>query len=125
MNGRVGALVRKEYRHILRDPGTLGALLVIPLFLLAMFGWAISLDVNDVPLLVRDLDRSPESRALTAAFFASGRFAPAGEAEGNREEGPGEALDSGSAAATLELPRGFARSLGRGETAAVHVNASV
>ncbi len=116
MNGRVGALVRKEFRHISRDPGTLGALLVVPLFLLAMFGWAISLDVNDVPLLVRDLDHTAESRALTAAFFSSGRFS---RMDDGRDAG--EALDSGRAAATLELPRGFARSLGRGETAAVQV----
>jgi ABC-2 type transport system permease protein len=117
MNGRVGALVRKEYRHILRDPGTLGALLFVPLFLLAMFGWAISLDVNDVPLLVRDLDHSEESRAFAASFFSSGRFSRiAGEAED-----PGAALDSGRAAATLELPRGFSRTLGRGETATVQV----
>jgi ABC-2 type transport system permease protein len=117
MNGRVGAIVRKEYRHIFRDPGTLGALLVVPLFLLAMFGWAISLDVNDVPLLVRDLDHSAESRSLTAAFFASGRFSRVADSGGNT----GAALDSGKAAATLELPRGFARTLGRGATASVQV----
>jgi ABC-2 type transport system permease protein len=119
MNGRVGALVRKEFRHILRDPGTLGALLVVPLFLLAMFGWAISLDVNDVPLLVRDQDRSAESRALTASFFASGRFSPIAEAYAG--ESLGHVLDSDRAAATLEFPRGFARALGRGETAEVQI----
>jgi len=117
MKGRVGALVRKEYRHILRDPGTLGALLVIPLFLLAMFGWAISLDVNEVPLLVRDLDHSAESRALAAAFFASGRFTRVDDRGGDT----GASLDSGRAAATLELPRGLARALGRGETAELQV----
>jgi len=117
MKGRVGALVRKEYRHIFRDPGTLGALLVVPLFLLAMFGWAISLDVNEVPLLVRDLDHSAQSRALTAAFFASGRFTRVNDEGGDA----GVALDAGRAAATLELPRGFARSLGRGESAALQV----
>jgi ABC-2 type transport system permease protein len=117
MNGRVGAIVRKEYRHIFRDPGTLGALLVVPLFLLAMFGWAISLDVNDVPLLVRDLDHSAESRSLTAAFFASGRFSRVADFGGDTSD----ALDSGNAAATLELPRGFARTLGRGATASVQV----
>jgi ABC-2 type transport system permease protein len=117
VNGRVSALVRKEYRHILRDPGTLGALLFVPLFLLAMFGWAISLDVDDVPLLVRDLDNSAESRAFAAAFFSSGRFMRIASAAGD----PGAALDSGRAAAALELPRGFSRSLGRGETASVQV----
>jgi ABC-2 type transport system permease protein len=115
VSGRVGALVRKETRHILRDPGTLGALLALPIFLLAMFGWAISLDVDHVPLMVSDLDLSAESRAFAAALFSSGRFerVPDGDADA--------ALDSGAAAAALEIPRGFAKSLGRGETASVQV----
>ena len=117
MKGRVAAVVRKEYRHILRDQGTLGALIFVPLFLLAMFGWAISLDVDDVPLLVRDLDMSAESRALAESFFASGRFAPAPA----RAEEASDALASGKAAVVLEIPRGFSRSLGREETAAVQV----
>jgi len=117
MNGRIGALVRKEYRHIFRDPGTLGALLAVPLFLLGMFGWAISLDVNEVPLLIRDLDHTAESRALAAAFFASGRFTRVVD-EGAHA---GATLDSGLAAAVLELPRGFARTIDRGETESVQV----
>ncbi len=116
MNLRILAVVRKEYRHIFRDVGTLGALIFIPLFLLAMFGWALSLDVEDVPLLVRDFDMTAESRELARAFFASGRFAPL-EGDGDASE----ALASGKAAVALEIPRGFARSLGRGETAAAQI----
>jgi ABC-2 type transport system permease protein len=116
VNLRILAVVRKEYRHILRDPGTLGALIFFPLFLLAIFGWAISLDVEDVPLIVRDLDMTNESRALASAFFASGRFLRA-ESDGDQ----GHALDLGTAAAVLEVPRGFAASVASGETAAVQV----
>lgn len=118
MNGRVGAIARKEFRHILRDPGSLGALLGLPLFLLLMFGYAVSLDVERVPLAVRDLDRSPQSRALAQAFFAGGRFIPApiGEAEDE-----GIILLSGRASAVLEIPPGFGRSLGRGEASPVRI----
>lgn len=117
MNGRIGAIARKEFRHILRDPGSLGALLGLPLFLLLMFGYAVSLDVDRVPLAVRDLDRTPESRALGDAFFAGGRFIPADSGPGTGER----ALESGRAAAVLEIPPGFGRALGRGEAAPVRV----
>jgi ABC-2 type transport system permease protein len=119
MRKRIAALIRKEFRHILRDPGTLGTLLVVPLFLLVMFGYAISLDVKRVPLAVRDLDRSAASRDLAASFFASEYFSPAGAVDDRRELTA--ALDSGSAMAALEIPRGFAASLARGDSAAVQI----
>jgi ABC-2 type transport system permease protein len=118
MSSRIAAVARKEYRHIFRDPGTLGSLVFVPLFLLAIFGWAISLDVENVPLLVRDYDMTAESRAFTSAFFASGRFQRVDPLAG---VGPDRALDEGSASAVLEVPRGFSAFLGRGETAAVQV----
>jgi len=109
MKHRIGAIARKEFRHILRDPGSLGALLGLPLFLLVMFGYAASLDVKNVPLAIRDLDRSPESRSLASAFFAAGDFVTAGSPETPGEEA--SALDEGRAAAVIEIPRGFARDL--------------
>jgi ABC-2 type transport system permease protein len=119
MRDRLAALMRKEYRHILRDPGTLFTLLAVPLFLLVMFGYAISLDVNDIPLAIRDLDRSPESRALAASFFASGHFVAKPSPADTREEA--RLLDTGTAMAVLEIPHGFAAALSRNETAAVQV----
>ncbi len=119
MRDRLAALMRKEYRHILRDPGTLFTLLAVPLFLLVMFGYAISLDVNNIPLAVRDLDRSPESRALVASFLASGHFLPSPSPPDSRAEG--RALDTGAAMAVLEIPDGFAAALARRETAPVQV----
>ncbi|MDA8425735.1 MAG: ABC transporter permease [Treponema sp.] len=119
MNHRISAIARKEFRHIIRDPASLGALLGLPLFLLVMFGYAVSLDVKNVPLAVRDLDRSPESRALTAAFFATGDFVPAGDPGSPR--GEGRFLDSGAAAAVLEIPPGFARDLERRTRAPVQI----
>ena len=114
---RVKAIAHKEFRHIFRDPGSLGALLGLPLFLLVMFGYAVSLDVEKVPLALRDLDRSPESRALAESFFAGDRFAPAAAGGGASER----VLDDGTAAAIVEIPVGFGRAIGRGETAAVRI----
>lgn len=119
MNHRISAIARKEFRHILRDPASLGAILGLPLFLLVMFGYAVSLDVKRVPLAVRDLDRSPESRALVSAFFAADDFVPAGEPDSPTAEA--RALDSGAAAAVLEIPRGFAADLERRGPAPVQI----
>jgi len=109
VNHRIAAIARKEFRHILRDPASLGAILGLPLFLLVMFGYAVSLDVKRVPLAVRDLDKTPESRALVSSFFAADDFIPAGEPASPADEA--RALDSGAAAAALEIPRGFAADL--------------
>jgi ABC-2 type transport system permease protein len=45
---------------------------VLPLFLLLFFGYAITWDVDDVPIAVLDLDRTRESRELVQALEASG-----------------------------------------------------
>ena len=45
---------------------------VLPLFLLLFFGYAITWDVDDIPIAVLDLDRTSESRELVEALEASG-----------------------------------------------------
>ena len=72
--GRVRAIMTKEFRQILRDRRSLGVLLFLPLFLLVMFGYAISLDVRHVPLAVYDAEKSPQSRRLVEEFRHSEYF---------------------------------------------------
>ena len=43
-----GSIVGKEFLKLLRDPRTLLIVLVMPIVLLLLFGFAISTDVNDV-----------------------------------------------------------------------------
>ncbi|MFC6673758.1 hypothetical protein [Marinobacterium aestuariivivens] len=43
---RIGAVITKETREILRDPITLGVALLMPLVMLFLFGYAISLDLR-------------------------------------------------------------------------------
>ena len=72
---RVGAMARKEWWHLLRDPRSLALMLLMPLMLLFLFGYAIRLDVSEAPLGVLDLSRSAASRSLLASFDASRAFA--------------------------------------------------
>ena len=50
----VAAVVRKEFHQIGRDRRTLGVLVFLPLFLLLMFGYAVSLDVRNASLAIVD-----------------------------------------------------------------------
>lgn len=61
---RIRALVRKEYRQIIRDKRTLSALLFLPMFLLIMFGYAVDFDVHNIKTAIYDCDMTRESREL-------------------------------------------------------------
>lgn len=58
----VRAVARKEYYHLIRDFRSLYLALIIPLLLILMFGYALSLDVEHIPMVVVDHDRTPQSR---------------------------------------------------------------
>lgn len=68
------AIIKKEIRQLLRDRRTMIALIIVPLFMLMMFGYAISLDVKHIKLAVYDEDLSATSRQFLAAFINSGYF---------------------------------------------------
>jgi ABC-2 type transport system permease protein len=116
---RIRAVVGKEAREVVRDPVTLGGALLMPLVMLFLFGYAISLDVEDVPLGVLDQDRTPASRALVDAFAASGYFALERSflADGEIEE----AFRRNRIKVALAVPPRFQAMLTRGEPAPVQV----
>jgi ABC-2 type transport system permease protein len=58
----VRAVARKEYYHLIRDFRSLYLALIIPLLLILMFGYALSLDVEHIPMVVVDHDRTLQSR---------------------------------------------------------------
>ena len=72
---RVRALMGKEARELVRDPITLWLALLMPLVMLFLFGYAVSLDVAGVRIGVYDESRSPASRELAARFAATDAFA--------------------------------------------------
>ncbi|HUW69175.1 MAG TPA: ABC transporter permease [bacterium] len=114
---RIKAIIKKEFRQISRDIGTLGTLVILPLALLVLFGYAISLDVKEIRVAVWDLDGTDLSREYQRGFFNSSYFTFQSVIRSSQDRD--EALAEGMALAVLTIPPGFARAIDRGETATV------
>jgi ABC-2 type transport system permease protein len=71
---RVGSLVRKEARQIIRDPSSIAIGIVLPVVLILLFGYGLSLDVTHVPVAVVLEDPSPAAMDLAASFQLSPYF---------------------------------------------------
>ncbi|MFZ5623122.1 MAG: ABC transporter permease [Gemmatimonadota bacterium] len=113
---RFAAIARKEILQLRRDRRSLIMAFGLPIVLVVIFGFAISYDVNDIPLSVEDRDRTETSRALLDAFRASGYFEVVRVTERTRD---GTALlDRGLARIHLVIPQGFTADL-RGRAAPV------
>jgi ABC-2 type transport system permease protein len=113
----LSAVTKKEFIHILRDPGTLIIALVIPVVLLLLFGYALSLDVRDVPFCLVDQNRTQSSQDFVARFTASGYFKLVGTV--SREADAHHLIDAGRARMALLIPPGFARDQAAGRTGTV------
>ncbi len=71
---RLAAVARKEFLHIWRDPRSLLMALGVPFLQLLLFGYALTLDVDRIPTLIHDADRTPQSRELIERFRGSRFF---------------------------------------------------
>ncbi len=73
---RIGALVIKESWQILRDPSSIAIGVVLPVLLIVIFGYGLSLDVKNVPMAVVLEDNSPTARDVMSGFELSPYFSP-------------------------------------------------
>ena len=73
---RMRALIRKESRQMMRDRSTLTLGIILPMILLLLFGFGLSLDVNLVPVAVVRDNSSPATRDLFTSLRLSPYFAP-------------------------------------------------
>lgn len=71
---RVGSLVKKEARQMVRDPSSIAIGIVLPVVLILLFGYGLSLDVTHVPVAVVVEDPSPAAADLAASFRLSPYF---------------------------------------------------
>jgi ABC-2 type transport system permease protein len=71
---RVAALVRKEGRQVVRDPSSIAIGIMLPVILILLFGYGLSLDVKDVRVALVLDDRSPDATELAAGFQMSRYF---------------------------------------------------
>lgn len=107
---RIVAQARKELAQFQRDRLTVALAIVLPLLTLLIFGFAIRLESKDIPIVVRDLDMSPQSRAYIEAIFATRQFKPV---EWSLDRPAEAALDGGMARAVVIIPPDFAQHLQR------------
>lgn len=112
---RIKAIAKKEMLQIRRDPLSLAMAFIMPVLLLLIFGYAITLDVDRLTTVVHDADRSSMSRDLIREITSSGYFTIVGHADHPR--GIDAFLDSGSARVAISIPAGFARDLRSGGVA--------
>lgn len=112
MRRALTALVRKELRQTVRDARMMVLLIVVPTIQIIVFGFAIDLEVDQVPTVVVDHDRTVESRRHLRRLFADGTLRRAHEtADDHVAE---RHLVDGRANVALIFPSGFQRDLLRG-----------
>lgn len=116
---RTLAIARKEFRHILRDARSLVMALAVPLLLLVLFGFALSLDVDRIPTVIYDQDLSAESRALIQRFQGSRFFAVLGAVPGYPAIDRG--IDQNKTLMAIVIPSDYSRHLLSGQAADVQI----
>lgn len=116
---RLREIIRKEFRQALREPRMRAMLVMPPLIQLLVFGYAVNLDVEHSKIAWADLDNTPQSRDLRAAFSGSRYFTIT--ATPTSPDEPDQLLKRGKVAAVVRISPGFGRDLLRGNAAEVQV----
>ncbi len=106
------SFVVKETRHILRDRQTLAVLLLMPVAMVLLFGFAIRTDVEDVRVVIVDPSRDARSTDLTRALASTHALRLIAVYSGLQPVEP--TLRTGEANVALLLPTDFARRFERG-----------
>jgi ABC-2 type transport system permease protein len=114
---RLKAVARKEFLHVLRDPRSLMMGIGMPMLLLFLFGYALTLDVDRVPLAVWDQAGNAQSREFISRFSGSRYFQLQLSASSYRELE--QSIDNHQSLIALVIPPDFDRKLSRGEDAPV------
>jgi len=112
-------IVKKEFIQVRRDPNLLRMIILVPVFQLMVFGYAVSTDVRNISTAVYDEDRTASSRRLQQAFTGSGYFDLDYHIHAPREAD--RLLDAGQAQMVLHIPRGFDELISRGQSAPLQV----
>jgi ABC-2 type transport system permease protein len=116
---RTSAMARKELLHIIRDPRSLMAALTQPVLVLLLFGYALSLDVDRIPTMIYDADRSAVSQNLVQQFRGSRYFQIVDEVDSYK---PIErAMDQRRILVGVAIPYDYSRDLLQGKVSPVQI----
>jgi drug efflux transport system permease protein len=114
---RLFAVSRKEFIHLLRDPRSLAIGIALPIIMLLLFGFALTMDVDHVPIVVWNQSQDPLARDYISHFQASRYFTIIGFVDHYSDVE--RAIDERKALAGLIVPVDFSQKLQSGKTAAV------
>lgn len=109
---RFFAVVWKEFLHIFRDPPSVAMSLMMPIIFTVVFGFAVTTDVNHIPMAILDNDHTTESRTLTEKFMNADYFVL--KAAVNNQHEIETLMDQGKIKAALLIPSGYSRDLQKG-----------
>ncbi len=112
-------ICRKEFTHIVRDPGTLFFALLLPLVQLFMFGYAVDTNVRQIATAVLDESNTQQSRELVAKLAASDVFHVVETVQS--DDALYSAIRSAKVRVGVKIPYDYARQLQSGATATVLV----
>ncbi|HUN98364.1 MAG TPA: ribosome-associated ATPase/putative transporter RbbA [Bradyrhizobium sp.] len=114
---RLGACAIREGLELLRDPVRLGFALFGTTFLMLLFGFGISTDVNNLTFAVLDHDQSHESRAYLEELRGSAYFVEKTALTDYADLE--QRLQNGDIKLAMEIPPGFGRDIARGRPTVV------
>ncbi|MDQ3018960.1 MAG: ABC transporter permease [Bacteroidota bacterium] len=109
MLSKILSISKKEFWQISRDKRTLIIIFGLPVFLLILFGYAITLDVNTIKLGIYDKDKTEASRDFINNFIGSSFFKIISYAESDKEVN--ELLDRGIVQCVVVVPTDFSKDL--------------
>jgi ABC-2 type transport system permease protein len=109
---RILTLLRKEFLSVFRDPRMRLVIFGVPVIQTLVFGYAVTMDVRHVRLVVIDHDNTPASRELVARFTGSDYFEVIRRTDDETEARA--LIDAADAAAILQLDSGFSAKLAAG-----------
>ena len=115
---RIAGLVRKESRQIVRDPSSLIIAGVLPVLLLMIFSFGVSLDLRNVPIGLVIEQPTPETSSFLAALKHSRYFTVRVVHHRNEVESD---LVAGRLKGVIVLPAQFSQTMGRGDSAAIQL----
>jgi ABC-2 type transport system permease protein len=104
---RIKAIAKKEFKHLLRDYRMLAILVLFPVFLLGVFGYAINFDVHHIKLAVYDQEYSDVTRNLVKGLINSEYFDLSGYLKNDKQLK--ETLDNKIAQCIAVIPSDFSR----------------
>lgn len=116
---RIKAVSYKEFIHLFRDIRSLLVIILVPVLLLILFGYALKLDVEHVKTAMVNLDDSSASRQYESLFTSSSSFDV--KYYPDRIQDAEKLLDTNKVKAIIVIPAGFGKDLTLGRNGEVQV----